>query len=395
MTRVRVVDLTVLLCLVVPACGSDAAPMPEGGSGSAIVPDAGIDARPSPADVDAAGPYVPGVVALDAAIIPPETKPIAFTPSNVSLAQLRIHDGAGLADVVIDGDTCGFESSGEVKTFRCTDNSLITAVKGVMYRLIRNGNDPTIDVFIARSWTIGARGKLSSGKVVLVATDTITIEGKLQSDALTRDGPGGGATKSPGGAGGTFCGVGGNGAYSTDPKPASYGTPDLTPPVLGSGGGGAFASSGGFGGGFLQLVAGKKIHVTPTGQVTAVGGGGFTEGGGGGSGGAILLEAPAVVVEGAVSANGGGGATTARGENGRADATRASGGPGAGGRGSADDAIDGEDAMSVANRAGGGGAAGWIRINTAPGGLEAPGIISPRVGSKCASNGRLRPLESP
>ena len=169
-----------------------------------------------------------------------------------------------------------------------------------------------------------------------------SLHGDVQAFGYSGGG-GGGGFQASGGGGGTAL----NGARAGGPA----GPPEPPPTrILGGcdgGIGGITGSSpsvwadGGRGGGAVQLTANGRITIS--GQVLANGSGGEGGptlppasgggGGGGGSGGYVGLEAPAIIVTGRLAANGGGGGEGAsssvagdHGEDGRADATSATGG---------------------------------------------------------------------
>ncbi len=137
--------------------------------------------------------------------------------------------------------------------------------------------------------------------------------------------------------------------------------------------------------------------MTSTGVVTVPGAGGSWDAAGGGAGGAISLEAPTVRIAGTLAANGGGGGGGPSGSAGGR-----SGGPGdqpaaggqtdvtKGGSGSAGAVIDGAAGTASTSHAGGGGAAGRIRINTSSGAAAITGVLSPALGTVCATQGTLR-----
>lgn len=224
----------------------------------------------------------------------------------------------------------------------------------------------TIDVPAAvtvRAFAVsqGAAGT-GTNPLVLVATDSITVEGTIDvashvNDTLAGGIPalGAGARTAVGcaasgldgvmgkpvggnsmdsyggggGAGGSFGSLGGAGGSGGNNNNIGHGNPVLgTVPNLlvggcpgGSGGqgdGGMGAGAGGNGGGAVYLLAGKSITIT--GKINASGAGGgaggpgtFSSGGGGGggSGGSIGFEAPSVAIMtgAAIYANGGGGAS--------------------------------------------------------------------------------------
>jgi hypothetical protein len=188
--------------------------------------------------------------------------------------------------------------------------------------------------------------------LVLVATDTLTVNGSGTIDVSSvsgdgaRRGAGGNATEcsrsqngedndggAGGGAGGSFGTVGGRGGTgdtNNDPPGGGLGVggePGSAQPsttvlrggcIGGAGGDGEgprnAGGPGGDGGGAVYLIAGSRIAVD--GNVFASGAGGrVTTGmdgrqegaGGGGSGGMIVLDAPTIQVNGRVVANGGAG----------------------------------------------------------------------------------------
>jgi hypothetical protein len=188
---------------------------------------------------------------------------------------------------------------------------------------------------------------------ILLATESVTINGTLSvtggtGGSLGRPGPGGpggfdggpggdGVTATMAGAGlgpggglpGTNC-VGSGGSYATagmvgsincttSPEAApTYGSPALRPIIGGSGGSGGSAPStpgaaggaGGGGGGALVIASSGTLTLNSTGQIVADGavgsaGNGLNAlGGGGGSGGAIRLVATTLVSNGYLYARG-------------------------------------------------------------------------------------------
>ncbi|HTR50111.1 MAG TPA: hypothetical protein VMJ10_05335 [Kofleriaceae bacterium] len=173
-----------------------------------------------------------------------------------------------------------------------------------------------------------------SRPLVIVATDTIAVDGTLDassgrgtvkgaaastcaSSSGTANAMGGG-----GGGGGSFGTAGGNGGAGE--TGASGGTASQAMAVTsvrggcagGAGGNGDLAGTGGLGGdsgGAVYLVAVNSIAIDATGVVLANGAGGSNPvgpecgGGGGGAGGLVALEAPTITVVGTIAANGGGG----------------------------------------------------------------------------------------
>lgn len=323
-------------------------------------------------------------------------------------------------------------------------------------------NPPDIRFFLLASLTIEADGLvLGVGTLALGigAQGQIEIDGHLSVGAevlglpLPRpgalddaewQGAGGvppelnaGFGPSPGGSGGSYGLLGGDGGggvgdgqpdYAGAASGVAYGNETLEPLVGGSLGGSAglpCEAEGqeqlGLGGGALQIFA-PIMRVS--GLITAGGGGGTTgfefydgqcqvvndySGGGvgGGSGGALLLEAEMMNVSGMLSVAGGGGSRGGRGtgqaapqsglrgdENGGgvgggrqsgavADKTAGRGGDGGG-------LIAAAAGEELGNGGGGGGGSGRIRINSRTADV-APGALIPRAESASASTGMLHP----
>ncbi|MFO0740103.1 MAG: hypothetical protein U0270_29660 [Labilithrix sp.] len=253
--------------------------------------------------------------------------------------------------------------------------------------------------------------------VIIAVSGKVDIQGLLDvSAALGYLGPGGFGGTSPGpgfgglsgfgnvgGGGGSYCGKGGfgigNDKQSSLDTSKTYGTPELIPLVGGSAGAGnngdVTGQGRGAGGGVIQIAARGEIIVREFGAINAGGGGGIGGGSAGGSGGAILLEAPAITILGAVTANGGGGSAGPDAQGGRASDQPAQGsnGVGRGGDGSAGATINGGDGTqpTPGGSASGGGGAGRIRLNTATGSATIKGIVSPSLGTPCATQGTLKP----
>lgn len=267
--------------------------------------------------------------------------------------------------------------------------------------------------------------------LVVIATGTLTIAGMLDasSHAVPRKaGPAVlGATCNAfpvapssrgGGAGGSFAGLGGNGAGAITPTVGNGGMP---PPVIASIGfragcpgqdsGSPTANRfglGGLGGGAVYVIAGAAIEVS--GSLTASGapgtGGECTEAnacgagsgnahgaGGGGSGGMAILEAPTVSVTGAVFADGGGGgegsSVSLNGGDGKVPdgsgpapgggldpGSPSNGGNGGAGSHAAAAAVDAEPGDDPGAGGGGGGGAGVIRLHGASA-ITGGGRVSP------------------
>jgi len=369
----------------------------------------------------------PAGAPADAAVTPdaaaPDAAAFGFVPSNVPMGAVP---GEPLEDLVIGPGTCDGRSEITIDTDERRLADCPALLDGVHYRFVeitqRQGG--TAALLVTRSGQIEAGMRVSvRGKLPLVwlARDRIDIGGALGASALgfaapaggspprpptkgSGNGPGAGAGDGPGGGGGgSYCGPGGKGGPSSSGGANAggprYGNTEIVPLAGGSSGGNGGNWEAGAGGGALQIVAGRRVAVLPTGVVHAGGGGGEREGGGGGSGGAILLEAPTVIVGGILAANGGGGGSG--GEAGT-DATpddRAAAGGGAvhlnlgeGGSGAAGAIVDGGEGRSNPDfvngdfSGGGGGCAGYLRIN---GEAIVTGTLSPALGTPCASIGTL------
>jgi hypothetical protein len=311
---------------------------------------------------------------------------------------------------------------GAKATINTANGTVMVDGKSVVVRsaLVAQPSAPTILVFIVHSLTAndvtitGDVTDASGGNAFAIVSDgDVKIGGVFNASAIGSErGPGvyndancrggdavdSGASLGGAGGGGFGAAGGAGGSASTDSDSAaggSSGKPTGTPTLIPLRGGcdsgrepGANPTAAGTGGGAIQLVSRSRISVT--GVVAANGSSIF----GGGSGGGILIEAPVVEVTGSVFANGAGGSCGfllgTPGEDGRLDATPASGGTcgdagGAGGNGGAG-AIAATGGVSVhhtgpdsggALAGHGGGGVGRIRINTAPGGFHRAGLFSP------------------
>lgn len=261
--------------------------------------------------------------------------------------------------------------------------------------------------------------------LVLVAANTLTLDGTLDGASRRTSGRGPGASFAScpslavaesdtggggGGAGGSFAGRGGNGGegdVNQNGLPngsASGGIPaaTTTPQALRAGCAGGMGGQGsgpsgapGAGGGAMYLIAAVSIDIRSGGGINAGGAGGtggsITSGGGGGggSGGMIGLDAPQITIGtlAVVAANGGGGGegggTTAgnNGADGSASSAAANGGAngvpdaGDGGNGSAGPVLGGTAAGS--GDGGGGGGGGGAGVVYVKGTVTLLGAISP------------------
>jgi hypothetical protein len=278
-------------------------------------------------------------------------------------------------------------------------------------------NQTRANLYVLRSWTVTASASVpvddSIPAIILVLT-TVDVQGTVsvtaggyQAGAIFR-GPGAGqfgpnGQNTAGGGGASYCGIGGTGgvAGATVPPQAgsAYGDAKLNPLLPGSAGSGTCGPASN-GGGALQIVAGTSIAIR---QYAVINAGGFSSscGNSAGSGGAILLEAPTVTIAGHVVANGGAGSTpSAEGANASTDGNPAlggnagvDGGLSVGGNGSSLTDVNGGNAVAGSDgNAGGGGGAGRIRINTMSGMANVTGgLVSPGLGSACATQGTLNP----
>jgi hypothetical protein len=348
---------------------------------------------------------------------PTDSEAIDFVPSNVDLSKV---DFTGVEDVVISKD----------QTLRTDNGGLLGGTGNYTYRELTQVNGPKLGVFAVKSLTIESGATVTAvgaDALVVVALDTIVIDGRLFGNSQTADGrigpgavdqndagnsagsgAGGGSagSDSTSAAGAGYCGTGGAGASSSgDPAQGGgmWGTEEIVPLVPGSNGGSGGVGAGGDGGGAIQLVAGISISVS--GVVHVGGKGGWNAGvydatgslsqqaSGGGSGGSILIEAPTVDIRGTLAANGGGGGGNVPGADATPDIQEADGGAGdeghaPGGNGSSASGLNGEDGTSLQNATsgGGGGAAGRIRINSHPSQATIVAVLTPPLGP-CATQG--------
>ena len=349
---------------------------------------------------------------VDAAVVPQEAGvAIKFAPSNTPAPSFE-----GLGDVDIS-------SPCEINTDTGKTDCAGLRPDAFSYSKVDQGTGASkIAVFAMRSLRIEPSAVLRvSGSLPFVAfaATNMDVQGGLDasSDVAVAHaggyvsaehgdglGPGGGGS-SPnynGGAGGSYCGIGGTGGVDVAPgstQGSAYGSPALSPLVAGSAGGSGqygLGGLGGAGGGAVQLVAGAAINVAAGGFVSVGGGGGTHNGGGGGSGGSLLLESPTISMSGKLAANGGGGTIFNGGnpgENGGRTAARAQGSTATAGTGSSDADINGTSGTILPpdkNSSGsGGGGAGRIRLNTTTGAAQITGVVSPSLATSCATQGAL------
>lgn len=204
----------------------------------------------------------------------PSDSPLSFVPSNVPIASSDARD-----DVVISA-RCELDT--DQGTIRCDGRP---DVAGFGFRKIDQGNGAgMVALFAMHSLRIEPSGVLRvSGSVplILFSATVLDVLGGLDASSTTAGhaggfisssngpggGPGGGGGVSShynGGAGGTFCGVGGAGGVEVAPgltAAGAYGSADVVPLFAGSAGGAGNALSlGGAGGGAVQLVAGSAAQ---------------------------------------------------------------------------------------------------------------------------------------
>lgn len=288
----------------------------------------------------------------------------AVEPTDLTVGGLKNFTGKNLKFYTETGQITTDDGVTEIRAANAIATKQEVAANGIGFRRV----DGKVGIFQFKNLTIQAaesfhfNGAFGNVALALVATEQVTIEGKLElgcfssagqlygyvpaashgSGAAGADGtgPGGGKVAATvnsqlvaGGGGGSHSlgGGGGGGGLTTGAVTATGGAagtiyidPGFDPPLGGSAGGGGNGVVGGPGGGALQIVAGTKITIgTGSGpdagsyglvqgiNVGGCGGGPALNGGasGGGSGGTILLEAPVVVglANAGIASNGGGG----------------------------------------------------------------------------------------
>lgn len=224
----------------------------------------------------------------------------------------------------------------------------------------QTGGGPSLCVIAASTIDVASGAAVrvvGSNPIVLVAVQTIQIDGTLDASSRVSDLPGatGAGARSAiacnaagidgttstngingggggGAAGGSFSGLGGAGGNGKGQPGALHGSPAMpssTTALVGGcpGGRGGHGNGncpgvgvpcgggpGGNGGGAIYVIAGGSITVGGSIDASGQGGAGGTDGfnnsgggGGGGTGGLIGLDAPHITVTGSVFANGGGG----------------------------------------------------------------------------------------
>jgi hypothetical protein len=348
-----------------------------------------------------------------------------YAPSNVAV-DLAAEDQ--LADLVFEGAAC--ESAARIDT----DDCRVDCVEGADCEIALQADGTQVAILYAGRFIVreGVDVEIEGGRpLVVVAGGGVEIRGSIaaidpiyhfngraggygcefNTTPTSGDGQGGGGASygSGGAGGGGHCGAGGAGGSGEEGSLGPgrggdpYGDVRIVPLEGGSAGGKRALGTGGAGGGAVQISSAVSIAIEEGGAINMSGNGGKgNAGGGGGAGGAILLEAPVVRIAGTLAANGGGGGSGGLGGDGMSGRPGsepaaggvsddgATGGDGAYG-GAFDGAVGGAFDGGISG-GGGGGGAGVIRINTADGGAEIPGVVSPAIGSGCASVGGLASL---
>lgn len=244
----------------------------------------------------------------------------------------------------------------------------------------------TLDASSRFNETLGGVAVYGAGARDAVGCNAAGVDGTAGSGNNGGGGAAGGSFGGSGAAGGT----GKNNTAKGNPLAAVSPTTFLGGCAGGHGGDGAGnmggGGLGGAGGGAVYLFAGGSINVS--GKISASGSGGTGGGpgfdssgggGGGGSGGMLVLESPQITVTGMLYANGGGGGAgggnTGMGDAGGAGAdvsaptTAASGGSGDNGGGGggagafgATAAVVGKNASGNASQSAGGGGGGGVGV---------------------------------
>ena len=269
--------------------------------------------------IDSGGGGVDSGEPTDAGIV---SAKLSFKPSNIDLSGI---DVSKVKDETSSG-TC------EIRT------DISSCFDKAVFATVTQSDQSKITVIIVKSWKVEPTAHVTlntlSGNtpIAIVSLGDMDVQGTI--DAHGKDvhpapggyesiieqngsGPGGGpkGDNTFGGAGASYCGVGGIGSVivggSSTPAAAkaAYGAPELVPLHGGSSGGGGNTGQGGAGGAGLQLVANGKLTTSPGSYINVGGGGGGfgVTAGGGGSGGSLLIEASTVTIAGIIAANGGGG----------------------------------------------------------------------------------------
>ncbi|MGB8294309.1 MAG: hypothetical protein WCG85_02670 [Polyangia bacterium] len=380
----------------VDAIKADADVAPPRADASVEAPATGADAIK--ADADAGG------VDLAAASLPFQASNLASTDTTALY----------IGGMLFNSDHCGSSTTATINTDTGSVGCSLKDGVDYTFKKTTQADSSQVGLFLTKQMQISRTVKISvSGSLplVIVASDSVVILGTLyvppgSAGGYSGVGPGdgngpGAGTKrvSTSGAGASFCGKGGKGGVGTLTNSSGkvYAVPTVIPLIGGSSGGSLDTPGGsGAGGGAIQIISGGTFQLDATGAINVGGGGAGSRGGGGGSGGAILIEALNANIAGTLAANGGGGSAStyfnSGGGSGTADAVPAHGEMG--GDGSAGTVIDGGDGKSQnaddSYPGGGGGGAGVIRINSStPSPITTTAVISPAIGSGCASVGQL------
>lgn len=228
--------------------------------------------------------------------------PLTFAPSNVGGMSFS---AAGLGPLTLNGgDNCAVFTDYPSQPIISCSAPLNPSMEVFGVNMPGGAGEAIIyvftDVSIGAGSILDIQGPLP---VIIVALGSVDIAGAIDASAdqfgsvgavgipgarLTGPGIGGfNAQMGPqGGGGGSFCGLGGQGAIGTtgtvqsESMPgASYGTANLIPLWGGSAGGGASTQTGsvtanGYGGGAIQISAAGQITVESGGYISVNGSGG-------------------------------------------------------------------------------------------------------------------------
>jgi len=288
-------------------CTTDGAPKVDGGGG-----DSGDSVDGS---MTCLGSGLLGSVCLQRAPTAPVTFAAALTINTTSIAagnctEIRAQTGGPPLCIVI-GTTINVAAGATVRAIGPNPLVLIATQS-----ITINGG---LDVSTRSGETIGGAPALGAGARTAADCAAIGLDGLSGKFVNNNDYGGGGA------AGGSFGSLGGAGGSGGNNNNIGHGNPVLaTAPGLlvggcpgghgGDGSGGGGGGAGGNAGGAIYLLAGGSIAVA--GKINASGSGGtggsagmFSSGagGGGGAGGVIGLEALSITIAGSLYANGGGG----------------------------------------------------------------------------------------
>ncbi len=287
-----------------------------------------------------------------------------------------------------------------------TTNPLVTDMNNQCTNVVMQTGGPALCVIAGHSITVNADMTATGMRpLVLIATDTITLNNTIDVSSTVGGATGAGMNSSlcsaatagsndnngaGGGGGGAFGTTGGDGGDGDNPngKGGKGGKVSSPGPVRGgcqggNGGDGDMmhkGGAGGNGGGAIVLIAANQIAIGAS--IYASGAGGVRGtgnnvnfnsacggGGGGGSGGLIALDAPTITVGGVLAANGGGG------------------GGGGGDNGTGTSGSDGTTGTSFAMAASGGNGGGSTAFSGGNGGSGAGGTNAATGGASSAAGG--------